>query len=233
MKREVKDNRNAISALIVLAFCLGSIFYASQVSFTGAPIAKSRGIGARTASCGDGQCFAGETCSQDRCCNGVVKNLQTDPLNCGSCNNACQAGLSCISGSCQNPSLSCSQVAGACPAGSTQILTYDANPEGHVWVGAGSSRSLCCGTASSPVTTACNNVILRASGVTDAHVQSSSLSSFATPVCMSSPTFSVACSFKASCAADESCLGSLSDVQESHFAPCGHFASNLCCKFTA
>jgi hypothetical protein len=48
--------------------------------------------------------FTVNTCPSDhQNCSGVCLNLQTDSLNCRSCNNACGSGQICVQGNCQCP----------------------------------------------------------------------------------------------------------------------------------
>ena len=51
--------------------------------------------------CGDGYCLKNETCTEDKCCDGKLKNLQNDTGNCGECNRQCFANELCGNGVCR------------------------------------------------------------------------------------------------------------------------------------
>lgn len=52
--------------------------------------------------CGDGVCSSSETCQADKCCNGAVKDFNTDINNCGNCNNVCASNKACTAGACSD-----------------------------------------------------------------------------------------------------------------------------------
>jgi hypothetical protein len=49
-------------------------------------------------------CNGGAVCSpEDQCCNSGCSNTNSDPLNCGHCQNRCDEGATCVAGACHTP----------------------------------------------------------------------------------------------------------------------------------
>jgi hypothetical protein len=65
------------------------------------------GVGIPLACCPNDR-FCGDTCLarapgsgvDERCCDGIPRNVASDPANCGACGNQCAAGQGCFSGVC-------------------------------------------------------------------------------------------------------------------------------------
>lgn len=115
MKNRKFSLPHASVTAVILVLCFGAYLLATDSSsITGLPIAKSRGISARPAVCGDHWCFAGESCASDGCCGGSLRDLRNDANNCGACGTVCGAGKMCLNSICANP---CGD--GVCSAGET------------------------------------------------------------------------------------------------------------------
>ena len=85
-----------ILAVVILAYSMLNSDTVGARTISKAQLVKSIKIPV----CGDGICSSGETCEIDNCCSGVITNLNSDHMNCGTCGNS---GCSiCEDGGCLN-----------------------------------------------------------------------------------------------------------------------------------
>jgi hypothetical protein len=58
--------------------------------------------GGTTPRCQNGTCVADCTAAGLTACNNACINQDTDPMNCGGCNQRCASGEVCVAGNCQS-----------------------------------------------------------------------------------------------------------------------------------
>jgi len=88
----------------------GALVGAAMASIPGLAWARGKPCPQGTHLCTDGSCVPnGSLCPSGGCptgqvrCGAICTDLQIDPLNCGTCGNACTQGQSCVNGVCVSP----------------------------------------------------------------------------------------------------------------------------------
>ncbi len=176
------------------------------------------------------------TCSGIGLCNGNKWLLQRFTAAFVECNvdGDCSNGKKCIGEKCISLQLSCIQRLGVCNADETLIYSLSNEIEGHIAKSnSGYPASMCCSTNQGSLSTACGTPFFVGSGADDAHAQSVGTSPAYTTAmnyCLDASVGKISCRTAQSCAAGETCLGSLENTADSHVGACDLFPNKICCR---
>src|SRR3989338_1743718 len=201
--------------------------------------------------CSNGQCIS--ACAEEgqfvpvvqnppSCCSGLTKinpkaptlgisGICTSKCGNGQCESATETSYNCPA-DCGAMALSCTPKTTQCDQTETPIYTFSDSVEGHI-AATGYSNSMCCKINGFDLTTTCGTTMFVGSADTDAHIQAVGTSpayNNAFDYCLKTSMGNINCRTVASCATDETCVGSISDVADGHIGACATFSNKVCCK---
>jgi hypothetical protein len=132
-----------------------------------------------------------------------------------------------------------------CPGGTTKLLGVRNDTGGYNNAHAENNTlnnypySLCCNStnASITITNSCSDqVVVKLSDNTDAHIETSENSNYAVDACLSSSWQKVGCSYQSSSCSTGTCLLSMASSEgdnstNAHLGDCSHYDLKVCCGF--
>ncbi|HLD89199.1 MAG TPA: hypothetical protein VI894_03255 [Candidatus Nanoarchaeia archaeon] len=128
-----------------------------------------------------------------------------------------------------NAALSCT-ITTSCT--NTCVFKIYPTENGHAELCSGTNYSnvICCSAPGETLTTGTGTEILNLASSTNAHVELPSYTNFLNKIYLGSQGRNVACEYKTTCSADETCLASIASSANAHIASCNYFSTNICCK---